>query len=165
MEAICVDADPVSNRRVGGKTYDWQPRIGGADEIKIFLSTSSKTIKCHRQGPPSRLGFAMKHKLRLVVDERMSFNGVMYNEKTRYAITYTDDGEQKTALIDMSGFINWGYLPNALRPEDMRSVETVRDALASCGIERIVSPFVVDELNNREPQKRKSAGYSLPAKV
>jgi hypothetical protein len=162
MEAICVDAEPVSNRRLGVEIYDWHPLPGRKAAVDIYLSTSSKIIKCHRQGPPSRLGFAMKRKLRMVADERKLFNDVLYNDSARYAISYIEDGQQQTALIDTAGFINWSYAPNGLRQEHMRSVETVRDAIAACSVARMISPFVVDELNTREPQKRRSAAYSVP---
>jgi hypothetical protein len=96
----------------------------------------------------------------MVVDERLFFNDGMYNDNARYAISYVEDSQKRTALIDAAGFINWDYLPNGLRPADMRSIETVRDALVACGVARFISPFVVDELNFARPDKRKSASYS-----
>jgi hypothetical protein len=149
MEAVSVKADIVSKRYLGREVYDWKPPAGKPADVDIFLSTASKTIKCHRQGPPSRLGFTMKRKLYLIVDKTNLFNEVIYNDKAKFAITYTEDKKQKTALIDIGGIIHWDYVANRLRSEDMQSEETVKAAIVARGLAPLISPFEIDDLHKR----------------
>jgi hypothetical protein len=162
MEAVSVKADIVSKRTLDREVYDWKPPDGKPADVDIFLSTASKTIKCRRQGPPlSRLRFAMKRKLHLIVDETNQFNEVIYNDKAKFAITYTEDKKQKTALIDIGGIIHWDYVANGLRSEDMQSAETVKAAIVARGLAPLISPFVIDDLHERQ-RPQQSRTYPSP---
>lgn len=147
MEAITVEAERPSVRYVGNDEYEWEDPVLSKTSLDIYLTTSSRVIKCRRQGPPSQFGFAMNRKLRIITSATWRFNNVTYNKNCKYALTYTEDNRQKTALIDVAGFIHWNRTPNGLRGQDLRSADTVRQALTACGLAPLISPFSVDELH------------------
>lgn len=154
MEAATVEIEPVSKRHLGDDVYEWKLPRGEPAEINIYLSTSFKTIKCHRDGPPSHMGFAIKRGLRSVTNSREKFNGIIYNDNARYALVYTEDKKQKTSLISKGGFISWDFLPNMLQPAHMQNTKTVRTAILATGLEPLISPFVVEDLQNQRGRIR-----------
>jgi hypothetical protein len=147
LEATNVEADVVSTRYLQSEVYEWRFLVENTAEIDIYLSTASKMVKCRRQGPPSRFGFAMKRKLQVVTDLTRRFNGLIYNDYTKFAVVYTEEKTQKTALVDTRGVIHWNHNPNGLRPEHMQNAATVKEAIIASGLASRISPFHIVTLN------------------
>jgi hypothetical protein len=162
LEATTVEIDAVSGWRLGVEPYKWDLPQGRHANIDIYLSTATRTVKCRRESPPSAMTFALSRELRPVIQETTRFNGVIYNEKARYALTYIDSGVEKTSIIDLAGIIHWDQAINGLRLEDMKTADTVRDALVKCGIGSAIAPFAVDDIQTCQPGKpRKAAFYPI----
>jgi hypothetical protein len=157
MEATTIEIPAVTKRRLGREIYHWELPAGRPAAIDIFLSTATKTVKCRHAKPPSQIAFAIKQKLRPICDETNSFNGVLYNDNAKFAITYTEENQSKIALIDQAGVIYWDYAINGLRPHEIETVDTVKAALIRCGLARLISPFAVDALSDDHPIKRTKA--------
>lgn len=120
MEAMTVDVDQVSERRLGSNLFEWRLPVDKHAEINIYLSTASKTVKCRRQGPPSAIYFALKQRLRLVNSHTTRFNNLIYDHRTAYAVTYIYEKKEATALIDNTGYIDWVIAPNMLHASDLK---------------------------------------------
>ncbi len=162
LEACTIEIDSVSERYVGPQPYDWKPKPEERDGVDIYISTFSKQIKCLKKGTKTHLGFAIKRRLKLVTTGTSQFNGLIYNKNAKFAITYTEDKQQKTALIDAAGVIHWDRTPNGLRPSDIKSPESVKNILIECGVAPLIAPFVVEELHKSGANKNRNAVSYYP---
>ncbi|SEH38648.1 hypothetical protein [Magnetospirillum fulvum] len=150
FEATTVEADVISEWRVNKEKYNLRPPIESREEVEIYVCTHKKDIKCIRGGLPSAIGFALRKKLHFASPIKNSFNGVVYNDNAIFAITYIMDGQQKTALIDKQGFINWDILPNFLREIDIINKDSVTNAISSSDLPPIIGGFCVDDLRDHD---------------
>jgi hypothetical protein len=146
MESMNVDVDDVSARYVGDQIYDWKPPELSGIELTIYLSTSDKIVRCRRAGPPTQFGYALANNLTSVVNSIQKFNGIVILPFDRFAIIYKYRGDEKTAIIDDTGLIDWHHAPNQLRPDDMLNEKTVQAALKGSQLTAIISEFVVHDL-------------------
>lgn len=144
-EAVNVEIPEVSNYYLGNQPFEWNAGVD-LNGVDIFLSTASRMVKCKHGSPPSHIGFARRKNSALVIRHTNSFNGRVYNENIRYAIGYRLDGAEQTSFIDKSGFIDWQFVPNSLRMEDLVSEAAVRNVLDANSMSRIIGRYYVQAL-------------------
>lgn len=151
LEATTIAIQPVSARYLGAEKIDWSWPLDSRNDLSILLSTNGRTLMCGNLNAESRLGYAHKKGLRLVVNTTRRFNGEIYDDRARYALTYTEKNGQKTAFIDVAGIIYWGLSPNGLAASDLSSAESVAEALDRSHLSVVIAPFVVESLPPRDP--------------
>ena len=85
--------------------------------------------------------------------ETKKFNDVVYNKKAKYAITYKDNSEVKTAIVDAFGFINgdWDYCYNMISRECMESIDGVKEFLKISRAAEVFHIYAVDDLEKSRP--------------
>ena len=147
FEATIVVADEVSNWYVGDAKYDFMEDLSGCENVSIYIFSSNRRIKCKVSKIPSPIIFAKKHNISIAYKCVDKFNGIVYNENALYALTYRDDGLDKTAIVDKSGYINWGMLPNLIPESELSSADAVKAALMLSGVEKVIGKFYVDALH------------------
>ena len=80
----------------------------------------------------------------------MHFNGKVYSENVKYALTYSIDSKIYTGFIEQGGFISgdWNFKYNMIPEEYMASKEKVMEYLRGLGYDKLLIFFHVDLLDN-----------------
>lgn len=148
LETVTITTSHYSSLMIGDAK--WEPEFVLPQQVEIFLITDSKVIKCKMICHPS-LNRIHHFDIYMPVSKiTKKFNGVVYNENAKFAITYTykNDSSIKTAIVDVSGFItnDWNYRYNMIPHENMQSVAGVIDFLKSAKAENAFNIYGVDEL-------------------
>ena len=141
-----VETLPYSRLRLGAEPYE--PEFVSPNRIDIYLALSDRIIKCKTGDHPSFLPIQKLSKYQHATKETMKFNDVVYNENAAYAITYRQQGQVKTAIIDKSGFIcrGWDFRMNMIPSTSMATKDHVRQLLVEIQFDKVVEWFAVDDL-------------------
>jgi hypothetical protein len=149
LESVVIEPDRVSHYNLGDEEYEpeWRP----GQMIEMFLTTQHGPIQCEIVNTPSIESYKKFKDYALAVTHTRKYNDIVINDEAAYALIYKYDGEVKTAILERSGFItvNWRFLPNALRKEDLATAQTVKAALMSSDIKYHIkeSELLVDKLS------------------
>lgn len=150
LESTNIEIEPVSFYSTDEGDFEWKDPTAKNERVDFYLSTVDKNIKCIRKGPASHYQVMQKKKLKLISAHTKHYNGHIINDEARYAVVYKDNGKDKTAFIDRHGIMhNWDYLPNALHIDDLKDRDTVRAAIMRSGLEPLVKPFVIEDLDKQ----------------
>lgn len=146
LETVTIDTKPYSMLLVGGDK--WEPGFVASHKIDIYLVTPGKTIKCKMVSHPTLDKISEFKKYRQAAKVNKIYNGIAYNENAKYAITYKDGEGVKTAIVDVSGFINgeWRFRYNMIPTEHMTSVDGVREFLRVSRAAEALQIYGVDPL-------------------
>src|SRR3989339_311629 len=146
LESMRIETQPYSQLMLGVDTFipDFLP----PNHIDLYLVLAEKIIKCQPGRHPSFIGKAMLNKYRYAVKSTSRFNGHVYNEQAAYAITYRQDKQIKTAIVDTSGFIcrEWNFRFNMVPPAYMENKYLLRKLLEESDFNNFVEGFSVDDL-------------------
>lgn len=151
LESLRIETKPYSRLRLGADAYE--PDFVRPNKIDIYLVLADSLIKCRTVDHSSLLPIKKLGKYQKAGKETESFNGVIYNEHAAFAVTYKQDGQIKTAIIDSSGFIGrgWDFKFNMIPPTSMSTAEQVKKLLEEAGLGRYVEVFFVDDLRRVRP--------------
>lgn len=146
LESIQVTTPKYSAAYLGDERYN--PEFMRPNKVDIYLVTHKKKIRCVTINPPSINAMYDFGHYRKVFKDIRTFNGKVYNENCKYAITYRLGSEEKTAFIQNWGFITdgWEFTYNHIPEEYMSSKEKVAEYLASLGYDKFFDGMAVDEL-------------------
>lgn len=154
LESIAVKPKPYSMLLLDGEI--WTPKVFKPNKLRLFLVTTHKIIECKVSNSPDISGFSFREKFETTLKIRNTFNGVIYNERIVYAITYKVKSETKTALVHQSGFIagDWDFRANKIPEKFMISAEQASSYFKEIGFAAYCESFSVDKLENKfSPQK------------
>ncbi|HTF96393.1 MAG TPA: hypothetical protein VL995_09695 [Cellvibrio sp.] len=128
LESVVIETKPYSNLTIGGDKYNPELVFG---KVQVYVACSDEMIKCKMVSHPTIFNHMKFEYLTQASKNINSFNGLIYNEKVKYAIIYNINSEIKTAFVDHSGFINGdgNFHYNLVPQELMDSKETVREFL------------------------------------
>lgn len=157
LESLRIETRPYSRLRLGAEKYE--PDFVLPNRIDIYLVLSDRMIKCERGSHPNFLPIKKLNKYQHATKETVRFNDEVYNEHAAYAITYKQQGQVKTAIVDTSGFIGrwWDFRFNMIPPASMASKDHVKKLLEQIQFDKFVESFAVDDLRRVQ--------QSLPADV
>jgi len=146
LESLQVITPKYSAAYLGGERY--KPDFVKPNNVEIYLITHKKKIKCITINPPSINAFYDFGHYRKAIKDTRTFNGKVYNENCKYAITYRFDSEEKTAFIEDWGFITdgWDFKYNKVPEEYMSSKEKVVEYLSLLGYDKLFEGMSVDDL-------------------
>jgi hypothetical protein len=146
LESLQITTPKYSAAYLGDERY--KPDFMKPNKVDIYLITHKKKIRCTTINPPSLNAMDYFGHYRKVTKDTRTFNGKVYNERCKYAVTYRLDSEEKTAFIEDWGFITdgWEFKYNQVPEEYMSSKEKVYEYLSSLGYDKFFEGMSVDEL-------------------
>ncbi|MCZ4337710.1 hypothetical protein [Shewanella colwelliana] len=147
LESLQVTTPKYSASYLGDERY--KPDFMMPNKVDIYLITHKNKIKCVTINPPSiNAMYDFSHYRKARKDTR-KFNGKVYNERCKYAVTYRLGPDEKTAFIEDWGFItdDWEFKYNQVPEEFMTSKEKVYEFLSSLGYDQFFNGMSVDELD------------------
>ena len=146
LESLQITTPKYSAAYLGDERY--KPDFMKPNKIDIYLITHKKKIRCITINPPSINAMYDFDHYRKVIKDTRKFNGKVYNENCKYAITYRLDSEEKTAFVEDWGFITdgWEFKYNQVPKEYMSSKEKVHEYLSSLGYDKFFEGMSVDDL-------------------
>lgn len=146
LESMRVETLPYSRLRLGADSY--KPEFFSPNRIDIYLALSDRMIKCKTGEHPSFLPLKKLDRYQRAVKETEKFNDLVYNENAAYAITYRQQGQLKTAIVDTSGFIcrGWDFRMNRIPATSMATKDHVTRLLVEIQFDKAVEWFAVDDL-------------------
>lgn len=148
LETMTIDTRPYSMLELGDS--EWEPDF--LQKLEIFLITPrKKAIKCKEESHPSVVKMRAFNHLKTASKITKTFNGVAYNDKAKYAISFKQNSDIKTAIVDISGFINdpWKYTYNMIPAEFLQSEETLKSFLKTTKADVALQICSVDFLPNK----------------
>ena len=165
LESLRIETRPYSRLWLGSEKY--KPDFVLPNRIDIYLVLSDRMIKCEPGSHPSLLPFKTLNKYQRANKETERFNNVVYNEHAAYAITYSQQGQVKTAIIDRSGFISqeWNFEFNMIPPVSMKSKDHIKRLLEESPFGKLVKHFTVDDLHKAQqnPPADVSTSAAIPS--
>lgn len=146
LESIAISTSPYSGLYIEGE--EWEFDFSLSKSLDIYLSTPGKIVKCNVVSSSRLNVFQNFLHFRNCYKETKKFNDVVYNEKAKYVITYKDNSEVKTAIVDAFGFINgdWDYCYNMISRECMESIDGVKEFLKISRAAEVFHIYAVDDL-------------------
>ncbi len=84
---------------------NWEIEPSHANKFQIYLSTPDGLIKCKLKIDPVYQKNKMLDEYIFASKMTRTFNGIAYNNKAAYAVTFPSGQSTKTVIIDTSGFI------------------------------------------------------------
>ncbi|UVL41763.1 hypothetical protein LOY55_06565 [Pseudomonas sp. B21-040] len=148
LESALIECDPVSSYSVGEHSFEFDFQ----HVWEIYVLTTGGRFKCDADPTPNLFSIARDEEYQHVQIHRRLFNGHIFNDLVRYALTFTMKGKLHTAFVDVGGMIGqeWPFVINCLRPENMTDAVTVKKVLEELYGELMDGPLHVTVLN--EPQ-------------
>jgi hypothetical protein len=152
LESALIECDPVSSYSVGEHPFEFDFLNVG----EIYVLTTGGSFKCGADPTPRLISIATDERYQHARARRRLFNGHVFNDLVRYALTFAVKGKSYTAFIDVGGIIGleWPFHINGLRPENMTDAATVKEVLEEIYGELMDGPLHVTVLN--EPQIQSS---------
>lgn len=146
LESIHIKTTPFSNLWLGSDVYD--ASYNDLDLVEIYLLSDSKQIQCKTISPPNLSSFFDPRIYSIAAKTTRIFNGCVFNETVRYAITYKYMGETKTAFVHYSGpiFQDWDFKYNFIEEEFMVSADSVKKYLVGLDFDKYFEFLVVNDL-------------------
>lgn len=153
MEAVSIETNPYSKLMIGES--EWEPNLIAEDKIDIYLEVPTGVIKCQALPHPNLSAASKFRHLARASKITSAFNGIVYNDNAKYAITYATKGSttRKTALVDVKGFVGgeWDYPINMMAPQQLTSIEGVREFLKLSRADEFLTIYGVDALGACTP--------------
>lgn len=149
LESIHIKTTPFSNFRIGSDAYDVS--YFGPDLVEIYLLSDSRKNECKTISSPILSSFFDPRIYSIAGKTTHKFNGYVFNETVRYAITYKYMDETKTAFVHYSGAMleGWDFKYNFIEEEFMVSADSVKKHLVDLGFDKHFEFLVVDDLKKR----------------
>lgn len=146
LESLQITTPKYSAAYLDDERY--KPDFMKPNMIDIYLVTHKKKIRCITINPPSINATYDFGNYRKAIKDTRTFNGKVYNERCKYAITYRLDSEEKTAFVEDWGFITdgWGFKYNQVPEKYMSTKEKVYEYLSSLGYDKFFEGMSVDDL-------------------
>lgn len=129
LETKLIRTTPFSFMTMGGTIYDTTQITNHL--IEIYISTPNKNIKC-RTIPPANSFFLNKFKSYPVgIKATNKYNGIVYNDKAAFGISYTHNETTHHAILENNGHITstWSFEPHKIDTDNLKSPATVKVAL------------------------------------
>jgi len=135
-ESRMIHTSQVSEYRIGTDIY--KPEFLLPHAVELYLVTDKGAVKCKNMEHPDFTSFREFRYLSRACKNNRTFNGIVYNDNAKYAISYIVGNEMKTVLLGRSGFISGSEFHfNMLRPEDITSKEKVKSVLEANGYKKV----------------------------
>jgi hypothetical protein len=148
METVSIETAPYSKLMIGGS--EWEPNLIDEDKIDIYLEVPTGVIKCKELPHPSLSALSQFRHLTRASKITSAFNGIVYNDNARYAITYATKGSttRRTALVDVGGFVrgDWDFRINKMTAQQLTSIEGVWEFLKLSNADQLFTIYGVDAL-------------------
>lgn len=147
LEVMQVTTTPFSTYYLGSDQFKLNDDI--ILDAEFFAITSSGTVRCDILNNQSDFTYAYKKDMGVAVKSTSRFNGLVYNEHALFAISYLIDGQQKTALVDTSGFIggDWDLRYNMV-PQELLTKDGIWEFIKRCGYEKLFQGVGIDALQH-----------------
>ncbi|MBX7278440.1 hypothetical protein K2E96_08580 [Pseudomonas sp. ERGC3:05] len=145
LESAVIETDPVSSYHIEHDPYD--PPFS---EIKsVYVITTGKRFRCLIDDTPSLYSIARGDQYKQIKAKTFTYLGLTFDSYVRYGLSFEIDGKRYVALVGRSGFIggNWPLGVNMLGLDDMKSPESVKQALDSVYGDIFGQSLLVHELN------------------
>ena len=155
-ESLRVETEPYSQLVLS--TGPYEPELN-LENVELYLVLANRTYRCRKEHHPHLAPLVEFKDYARAAKSTNQFNGLVYNDNAAYAITYRMNGELRTSLIDVSGFIcrGWDYRINRIAAEAMKDRASVRAYLVEAQFDKATEWFAVDHLPaSRVPRPTKS---------
>lgn len=145
LEVMQVETRPFSTYYIGSEQFKLSFDV--IRDAEFFIVTSSGILRCKILSTYSDVSYAYKNDLNVVSKSTSTFNGLVYNEHALFAISYLINGQQKTGLVDRSGFIggDWDFHYNTV-PLELLTKEGIWEFIKRCGYDKLFQGVGIDEL-------------------
>jgi hypothetical protein len=145
-ESIQIETKPYSQLHL--VTGPYVPSFTLKEGVDLYLVLTNGIVRCKLAGHPDLDSLSAFSEYHIAGKEVNCFNGLVYNDQATYAITYRIKDEVKTAIVDDGGYIcrGWDFRFNSFLPADMKSKDTIRQALIREQFDKASQWFVVDDL-------------------
>jgi hypothetical protein len=145
LESTVIETDPVSSYCIARTSYD--PPL--SDIKAVYVVTTGKRFRCLIDNTPTLYSIAKGDQYKEIKAKTFSYLGLTFDSHVRYGLSFEVAGERYASLVGQSGFIggNWPFGANMLMPEDMKSPESVKQALDSVYGKLLGESLLVHELN------------------
>ena len=150
LESVHIETTPVSHYYIGSEK--WEADLSLRKKQDVYLITESNKIKCKVISSPSINKLRFFNDYVPVAISNTKYNGIVYSsDKVRYAIVYYYDSKQHTAFVSRSGFIlgDWEFRYNAIPPDELHSVDSIKNWIINTGFNKLFSNFAVDDLSDK----------------
>lgn len=126
LQATSIEPDDFS-----GFSYPENPFGDLSVKMELMLVTESTVVRCKPAKIPETLIRNHLKGFKEIGKYTNKFNGKVYSRDAAYGIIYPIKGETHTSFILNSGFIygEWPFQYNAIPPADMKTEESVRQAI------------------------------------
>lgn len=147
LEVMQVTTAPFSSYSLGPDQLELTFDL--IRKAEFFVVTTSGAIRCDICNTDTDVSYAYKNDVRLLAKSTSTFNGHVYNDHARFAISYLIDGNQKTAFVDQSGFIggDWGFRYKMV-PQGLLNKEGIWEFIKQCGYDKLFQGVGIDELRH-----------------
>lgn len=147
LESLHIETPAFSALYLGGERY--KAEYGPPYNVDIYIVNDTKKIKCITINHPSISAFFDFEHFINTTKSIKKFNGKVYNENVKFAITYRFDSQEYTALVEDWGFIaeGWNFKYNQIPPEYMSSKDKVKEYLTLVGYDKFFDALHVDDID------------------
>ncbi|PMJ35679.1 hypothetical protein BCV29_02505 [Vibrio cyclitrophicus] len=138
-ESLAIKPEAYTKLTVGADQF--KPKFGYGN-IKFYVNTGSKVVKCGRVKVKDNFLANLKQASVL----RTKFGGHLYDDSVLYILVYFLNGKEHTAFIDKHGFIGneWGLSPNSFGEQTL-TPQLIEATLKHYGYTEIFSNYVCFE--------------------
>lgn len=147
-ETVSIKTSEYSAMYLNGQKYN----IEYSFDISIWLDTERGMRRCNKPKNIRDPLCIVDGKYSKVSKTRQSFNGVVYDDRALYAISYYDKkvNDLRTGIVLRGGVITgeWAYRINMVSKDFLNSKESVKDYLNQAGFGDFYEFFVVDKLDD-----------------
>lgn len=146
LESIEIHPKPFSAYMLDGEEY--RARLGPPHKVDIYLVLDRGLLKCKLISQPDVGTMRRLMYFRRATKLVRRFNGQVYGFNVIYAICYGSPGNTRTAFVTKAGIIDgdWGLAPNRLQECDLASEATVKAALDSAMLDKVLGAYHVQRL-------------------